>query len=127
VSHYQRHVLRGYSVTGHIPGSDKITRAAAFAAELRKGNVRICRGDWNDAFFNELSKFPNGSRKDQVDATTGLFAVMPEIAPSRDWGPDEDAGGMVIPMNRHQDDEDDDESKPANPFAGVAPRRAGSW
>lgn len=128
ISHYQRHVLRGYSVTGHLPGSDKITRAAAFAAEVRKGNVRIVRAEWNESFFEELAKFPNGARKDQVDATTGLFAVMPEIAPHRDWGPDDEPhGGMVIPMRRPADDDDEDDAGPSSPFDGVAPRRTGSW
>lgn len=126
ISHYERNILRGYSLTGHLPGADKITRASPFAAELRKGNVRIVRAPWNDAFFNELAKFPNGARKDQVDATTGLFAVIADIAPTRWTVPDEDAEGRgnVIPM-RHRDDEDDEGE--SSPFDGVRPRQSAAW
>jgi hypothetical protein len=38
--------------------------------------VRLVKGDWNEAFLDELGNFPSGSHKDQVDALSGAFGRL---------------------------------------------------
>lgn len=52
---------------------DKRVRAAPLAAQVNVGNVKMLRGDWNDAFLHELSMFPNGAHDDQVDAASRAY------------------------------------------------------
>jgi len=66
-------VLVGYVYHGEPSTGDKTTRAKPFAAQASVGNVRLVRGDWNKAYLDELSLFPNGSHDDQVDATSTAF------------------------------------------------------
>lgn len=64
--------LAGYVVTASTESGDKVTRASPLAAQAEAGNVDILEGDWNDAFFNEITIFPNGT-KDQTDAASRAF------------------------------------------------------
>lgn len=64
--------LAGYSITASPESGDKVTRAAPLAAQAEAGNVDILEGQWNNAFFDEISIFPNGT-KDQVDAASRAF------------------------------------------------------
>jgi len=34
------------------------------------------RGDWNDAFLDELCSFPTGTYKDQTDALSRAFSML---------------------------------------------------
>ena len=52
---------------------DKTVRADAPAAQWEAGNVIIVRGDWNDAFLDELCAFPGGQFADQVDAFSRAY------------------------------------------------------
>lgn len=54
---------------------DKETAARPVASQAEAGNVRVIRGDWNDAFFTELENFPGG-HDDQVDGLSGGFEVV---------------------------------------------------
>lgn len=56
----------------------KVTRFAPFAASSEAGNVKICRGSWNDAYLNELEAFDGGRDKkdDQVDASSDAFFFL---------------------------------------------------
>jgi predicted phage terminase large subunit-like protein len=65
--------LRGYDAMGLIIQVSKYERAkpASRAAEFRE--VYLIRGDWNDAFLNELSQFPDGDHDDQVDGLSGAY------------------------------------------------------
>jgi phage terminase large subunit-like protein len=36
----------------------------------------MMRGEWNDEYVNELRFFPLSKYKDQVDATSGAFAML---------------------------------------------------
>ena len=38
--------------------------------------MRLVKGDWNEAFLDELGNFPSGSHKDQVDALSGAFGRL---------------------------------------------------
>jgi predicted phage terminase large subunit-like protein len=55
----------------------KITRAEPFAAQCEAGNVYLVRGQWNEAFIEELCKISHLTIKviesDQMDAAAGAF------------------------------------------------------
>jgi hypothetical protein len=38
--------------------------------------LRLVKGEWNEAFLDELGNFPSGSHKDQVDALSGAFGRL---------------------------------------------------
>lgn len=61
-------LLAGYPVKAVAPTGDKATRATPAAAQAEAGNVRLLRGEWNEAFMDELCTFPAGAHDDQVDA-----------------------------------------------------------
>lgn len=66
-------LLSGYVAKSERMTGDKVTRAAAFAAQVEAGNVVLLRGSWNDEFINELGDFPLGKHDDQVDAVADAF------------------------------------------------------
>lgn len=57
-------LLAGYIVHAEPETGDKITRADPVAAPAAAGNLRLVKGDWNEAFLDELCNFPSGSYKD---------------------------------------------------------------
>lgn len=61
-------LLAGYAVKVEPVSGDKATRARPASAQAEAGNVKLVRGDWNDAFLDEVCTFPNGQHDDQVDA-----------------------------------------------------------
>jgi len=69
-------MLAGYVVHAEPETGDKVTRAEPIAAQAAAGNLRLVRGDWNEAFLDELGNFPSGSQKDQVDALSGAFGRL---------------------------------------------------
>lgn len=68
--------LAGFIVEADRPTGDKVLRAEPFAAQVQAGNVFLLAGDWNRDYLNELEQFPNGPRKDQVDASSGAFSKL---------------------------------------------------
>lgn len=66
-------MLAGYVVRALPVSGDKETRAKPLSAQWEAGNVKILRGDWNDAFLKELENFPDGAHDDQVDAASDAF------------------------------------------------------
>jgi len=52
---------------------DKVVRADPFAAQAEAGNVKLVSGEWNKAYLDELTSFPNGKYDDQVDGSSGSF------------------------------------------------------
>jgi predicted phage terminase large subunit-like protein len=71
---------------------DKEARAVPFAAQCEGGNVWLLKGRWHSEFLDEICLFPNGARKDIVDACSGAYA---RLIPAHTW--DED-GGVSAPM-----------------------------
>jgi len=69
--------LAGWSVRKDPPTGDKAVRAEPFSAQVEARNVKMLRGDWNEAYVNELRAFraspPHGAFTDQVDASSGAF------------------------------------------------------
>ncbi|MFD2500820.1 phage terminase large subunit [Rhizorhabdus histidinilytica] len=61
-------LLAGFSVVSKPATGDKATRAKPASAQAEAGNVKLLRGDWNEAFLDEVCAFPNAAHDDQVDA-----------------------------------------------------------
>jgi len=75
--------IQARSLVGALPGyramyspesGDKEQRAMPLAAQCEAGNVYLVEGEWNEAFMDELTKFPSGAFKDQVDAASRAFS-----------------------------------------------------
>lgn len=65
--------LSGFRVFAEPPVGDKVTRADPLSVQVNWGNVCCVVGDWTRAFLDEMTVFPFGKRKDQVDAAAGAF------------------------------------------------------
>lgn len=70
---YLSGLLVGYDVRFSPETGDKETRAMPLSAQAEAGNVKVLRGPWNGAFFDEICTFPAGEFKDQVDAASRAF------------------------------------------------------
>jgi predicted phage terminase large subunit-like protein len=55
---------------------DKLTRALPLVARSEQGKLAIVRGNWNQAFLDELCAFPEGLHDDQVDACSGGMTLL---------------------------------------------------
>ena len=73
---YLTRTMPGHRISTSPETGDKITRAEPFAAQVNVGNVLMLRGEWNDAYINELRIFPNGTYDDQVDASSRAFGEL---------------------------------------------------
>lgn len=91
--------LAGLSFAFSPETGSKEDRAIPFASQWNAGNVILVKGPWNDAFLAELSTFPRGEYKDQVDASSRAYA---RLLARPDQSPPE--GGEVIDAGR--DDEE---------------------
>lgn len=65
--------LAGYRIKSERPTGEKSVRAEPFAVQVEAGNVYMLRGEWNQAFIDEMKTFPVGKYKDQMDAAGGAF------------------------------------------------------
>lgn len=82
-------LLKGYDYEGVTVGTDKITRAKPFRAQCAGGNVRLIRGEWNEAYLQELEHFPVGKHDDQIDASSCAYNQLVIEEPkktSATWG-----------------------------------------
>jgi predicted phage terminase large subunit-like protein len=77
ISYYTKK-LAGYRIHASPEWNSKTTRAEPFASQVNLSNVDMMRGDWNYALKHEMSNFPFGKTKDQVDAASRAFMVMTE-------------------------------------------------
>ncbi len=86
--------LDGFNVRARKEVGDKEERAGPFATQCEGGNVDILIGPWNKEFLDELTMFPGGKWKDQVDAVVnahGQFVMEPIYVPQL-------AGPVVVPL-----------------------------
>ncbi len=77
-------MLAGFIAHAEPETGDKEDRARPFAAQCEAGNVYLVKGDWNEAYIDELAAFPTGKFKDQVDASSGAFGrlvMQPSVQP----------------------------------------------
>ena len=101
-------LLAGYRFRVTPETGDKETRAEPFAAQVEAGRVFLVKGDWNDAFIDELRGFPTSSYKDQVDAASRGYAQL--VGDKRD-----SVGGA--PMVVDQDEHDHVQPGAEDPYA----------
>lgn len=81
VRSYFTRMLDGYDArfTG-VPKSSKLIRAGPFSAACERGDVKIVRGTWHEAFLDELCAFPQeGVHDDQVDAVAGGYTDIANV------------------------------------------------
>lgn len=75
--------LAGFNVRGDRPTTAKPIRFEPFCVQAEAGNVFIIKGKWNQLYLEELSMFPNGTFKDQADATSGAFNKLTTLSWTR--------------------------------------------
>ncbi len=63
----------GYRIKADRPTGDKDARLLPFADQAEAGNVLLVSGLWNHAWLEEMTAIPNGTFRDQGDATAGAF------------------------------------------------------
>ncbi len=68
--------LVGFKARATTESGDKETRALPASAQAEAGNITLVKGAWNEAFLDEVSSFPNGTFKDQVDALSRAFQEL---------------------------------------------------
>jgi predicted phage terminase large subunit-like protein len=78
--------LAGFSIYAERPTGDKIYRADPYSVQVNWGNVVLVEGPWNQEFIEEHGLFPNGKRKDQVDAAAGAFNKLAGGKKAGTWG-----------------------------------------
>lgn len=66
-------MLAPHTVWGDPAKEEKTLRAHGFNSQWEAGNVKLLKADWNVDYVTELQKFPRGTYKDQVDASSGAF------------------------------------------------------
>lgn len=72
--------LAGFRVQADRPTGDKTVRAEPWAYQVNAGNVYI-REDapWAQSLIEEMTYFPVGKYKDQVDAGSGAFSMLTRV------------------------------------------------
>ena len=75
VTTYAR-LLRGWDVDGIRESGDKLTRAGAFAAQVRRGLCRVVAGPHVHAYFEVMEGFPTAVHDDDVDASSGAYIYL---------------------------------------------------
>jgi len=83
IDHYARHILKGFAFKGVPSTGSKEVRAQPVSAAAEAGNVFIVRGDWNSAFLDEVTMFPNGDHDDGVDTLSGAHYDLTRREPFR--------------------------------------------
>lgn len=68
--------LHEYKIFGYPVDKDKVTRALPFAAKCGAGVVHVVNAHWSQEYVDELCSFPNGTHDDQVDASSGAWAMI---------------------------------------------------
>ena len=71
--------LAGYVIKAERATGDKAVRAEPYSIQVEAGNVKLLSGSWNQQFIDEHKTFPQGTYKDQIDASSGGFN---KIAPT---------------------------------------------
>jgi len=78
--------LAGYNIKAERATGDKAVRAEPYAVQVEAGNVRVVRGEWNQAFIDEHKNFPVGKYKDQIDGASGAFNKLASGYNLSAWG-----------------------------------------
>lgn len=76
IDYFRRQVLQGFKFRADRVTGSKELRAHPVSSSAQHGDISLVRGDWNEAFLNELGTFPMGEHDDQVDAFSGAFKAI---------------------------------------------------
>jgi predicted phage terminase large subunit-like protein len=68
--------LIGFKVRLIRPTGDKTVRADPYSVQVNAKNVYLVRAGWNEAYIEEMKYFPHSTYKDQIDASSGAFALL---------------------------------------------------
>lgn len=68
--------LAGFRIRLDRPVGDKVLRADPYSVQVNGGNVKMFKAIWNAVYLAELQFFPFSKFKDQVDASSGAFAML---------------------------------------------------
>lgn len=69
-------MLAGFRFRKDVPKGDKVTRADVFSTQVNNSNVLMVKGYWNKEYLEEMKYFPFSRYKDQIDASSGAFAIL---------------------------------------------------
>ncbi len=83
-----------------VPKAAKVDRAKRVSPQCERKHVLLMRGDWTEAFLNEVTEFPGGVHDEFVDTLSGAFAVLSE---TQTIGPQEIEAGLVEEEERSLD------------------------
>jgi predicted phage terminase large subunit-like protein len=68
--------LAGFKVSTDRPVGDKAKRADPYSVQVNNGNIILVVAEWNKLYKEEHALFPNGTYKDQVDASSAGFNFL---------------------------------------------------
>lgn len=68
--------LAGFRVRVDKVSGDKILRADPYSVQVNAGAVHVLRRPWTRDYINEMEYFPGSTYKDQIDASSGAFALL---------------------------------------------------
>ena len=68
--------LEGFDVRFSLESGDKTNRAIPLSAKGELGLIKLKRAPWNEDFLSEITMFPRGDFKDQVDALSRCYARL---------------------------------------------------
>lgn len=71
-------MLAGYAVRARPERGDKVQRFGPFSSQCQAGNVKVLRAAWNEDYFTILEAFPSDAHDDDVDASSGAYAMITE-------------------------------------------------
>lgn len=74
--------LSRFDADGVKPRGDKVTRALPFASAIKRGQVYLVRGAWNDDYIDKLYAFDGTAKtptNDITDASSGAFEALQAV------------------------------------------------
>lgn len=72
-------LLEAFDYAGSPITGDKVVRAGPFRGQCEARNVKLVRGEWNEAFLQEAATFPVGMHDDQIDAASCAYNELLKI------------------------------------------------
>lgn len=79
ISHYRRNILHGFTFRRDIPSGKKDVRARPASSAAEDGLIHVLLAEWNLAWYDELSNYPDSMHDDQVDSFSGAHNIMQKI------------------------------------------------
>jgi predicted phage terminase large subunit-like protein len=83
-------ISKGFVARANPVHDSKLTRSKPLSAAAEAGCLKLVRGEWNEAFLNELANYDGGvtTNADQTDAASGLFNEATKAKSGGVWGRD---------------------------------------